>query len=49
VKALRFHVLRLAARVIEHGRRLWVRLSRGHPSFALYREVQEKLLRFSSA
>jgi hypothetical protein len=32
MKAIRFHVIRLAGRVIEHARRLIVRLARNHPS-----------------
>lgn len=49
LKALRFHLLRIAGRVIESGRRIYLRLSHGHQSFNLYAEARSKLLIFSSA
>jgi hypothetical protein len=49
LKALRYHLLTIAARVIEHGRRLFLKIARHHPSFLLYKEAREKLLLFSSA
>jgi len=33
MKAVRFHLIQLPARVIERSRQLFVRLSKGHPSF----------------
>jgi len=49
LKALRFHLLGIAARIIEHGRRLFLKIANHHPSFLLYLEAREKLLLFSSA
>ncbi len=49
LKTLRFHLLGIAARVIEHGRRLFVKIAKDHPSFLLYKEAREKLVLFSSA
>jgi hypothetical protein len=49
LKALRFHLLCIAGRVIEHGRRLFLKIARHHPSFLLYKEAREKLIIFSSA
>jgi hypothetical protein len=49
LKALRFHLFNIAGRVIEHGRRLFLKIAKCHPSFLLYKEAREKLLIFSSA
>jgi hypothetical protein len=49
LKALRFHLIGIAARVIEHGRRLFLKIAKDHPSFHLYKEAREKLSLFSSA
>lgn len=49
LKALRFHLLRLAARVVIHGRRLYLKLAGDHPSFPMYQEARKKLFLFSSA
>jgi hypothetical protein len=49
LKALRFHLLGIAGRVIEHGRRLFLKIANHHPSFYLYKEAREKLVIFSSA
>jgi hypothetical protein len=49
LKALRFHLIGIAARVIEHGRRLFLKITQHHPSFLLYQEARQKLLIFSSA
>jgi hypothetical protein len=49
LKALRFHLLCIAARIIEHGRRLFLKIAKHHPSFLLYQEAREKLVLFSSA
>jgi hypothetical protein len=49
LKALRFHLLDIAGRVIEHGRELFLKIANHHPSFHLYKEAREKLLIFSSA
>jgi hypothetical protein len=49
LKALRFHLLHIAARVIEHARKLFLKIAQPHPSFLLYKEAREKLFIFSSA
>ena len=49
LKALRYHLLGIAGRVIEHGRRLFLKIANHHPSFLLYKEARQKLLSFSSA
>ena len=49
LKALRFHLLGIAARIIEHGRRLFLKVAHNHPSFSIYQEARRKLLIFSSA
>jgi hypothetical protein len=49
LKALRYHLLCIAGRVIDHGRRLFLKIAKDHPSFHLYKEAREKLSLFSSA
>jgi hypothetical protein len=49
LKALRYHLLCIAGRVIEHGRRLFLKIPKHHPSFHSYKEAREKLFLFSSA
>ncbi len=49
LKALRFHLLCIAGRIIEHGRRLFLKIATHHPSFLLYQEARASLLSFSSA
>jgi signal transduction protein with GAF and PtsI domain len=39
----------IAGRVIEHGRKLFLKIANHHPSFHLYKEAREKLVIFSSA
>lgn len=49
LKALRYHLLCVAGRVIDHGRKLYLKIAKGHPGFQLYKEAREKLSLFSSA
>jgi len=49
LKALRYHLLCIAGRVMAHGRRLFLKIAKDHPSFHLYKEAREKLFLFSSA
>jgi len=49
LKGLRFHLLHLAARLILHGRRVYLKIAPDHPSFPIYVEARKKLLLFSSA
>jgi len=48
-KSIRFHLLGIAGRIIEHGRSLFLKVAPNHPSFTLYQEARKKLLIFSSA
>lgn len=43
LKRLRFHLFCIAGRVIRHARELILKLSRGHPSFEIYRDALEKM------
>jgi hypothetical protein len=49
LKALRFHLLNVAGRIITHGRRIYLKIAKEHPSFPIYQEARKKLLLFSSA
>ena len=49
LKALRYHLLCIAGRIIAHGRRLFLKIAKDHPSFQLYKEAREKLYLFSCA
>lgn len=49
LKALQFHLLHVAGRLIVHGRRIYLKIAQGHPSFPLSQEARKKLLLFSSA
>jgi hypothetical protein len=44
MKAIRFHLIRLAGRVVQHARQLVVRLSGGHPSSRLLVEARERMI-----
>lgn len=43
MKAIRFGLINISARVVEHSRRLWVRLSRNHPSSELLIAVRRRI------
>lgn len=43
MKALRFHFICLAGRVIETGRQIKIKLSAGHPSFSLLQRARDKI------
>lgn len=49
LKTLRYHLLCIAGRIIEHGRSLFLKIAKHHPNFTLYKEAREKLSLFSSA
>lgn len=49
LKGLRYHLLCIAARIISHGRKLFLKIPKDHPSFHLYKQARQKLLLFSSA
>ena len=44
LKALRRHMICVAARVVEHARQVVVRLSEAHPSTVLIQDVRERIL-----
>jgi len=44
MKALRFHLINLPGRVIEHARGLIVRLAEGHPSFDLLLNARQRIM-----
>lgn len=44
LKAIRAHVICVAARVVDHARQVVVRLSAAHPSTAFIQEIRERIL-----
>ncbi|MEI9479833.1 MAG: hypothetical protein WCO26_25130 [Deltaproteobacteria bacterium] len=44
MKAIRFHLINLPGRVMEHARGLIVRLTGGHPSFDVLLEARQKIM-----
>jgi hypothetical protein len=49
LKALRFHLLNVAGRIITHGRRIYLKIANGHLCLPIYQEARKKLMTFSSA
>ena len=49
MKAIRFSLINLPGRVIEHSRRLLIRVTRGHPSFDLLVEARRKIAMLAPA
>ena len=43
LKAIRFALIDVSGRMVEHGRRLYVRLARGHPALAWLMEMRGKI------
>ena len=43
MKALRYGLIRIAGRVIEHARRLVIRVSGEHPAYRLLLEARERI------
>jgi len=43
MKAIRFGLINIAARVMEHSRKLWVRISAGHPSSGLLLDMRSRM------
>lgn len=48
MKAIRFGLINIAARVIEHSRRLWVRISGGHPSSGLLIDMRRRIAQLAA-
>lgn len=44
MKAVRFHLIRIPARIIDRSRQLTIRLKKGHPSFRMIQTAREKIL-----
>ena len=49
LKGLRFNLICLAGRVIEHGRQLIIRLSQGHPAIGMLVEARRRCLMLAGA
>lgn len=47
MKAIRFSLINLPGRIIEHARGLIIRLVRNHPSFALLIEARQRIMRLA--
>lgn len=47
MKAVRFSLINLPGRIIEHARDLIIRLARNHPSFALLIEARRRIMRLA--
>ncbi len=47
MKAIRFALINLPGRIIEHARDLVIRLVRNHPSFALLVEARQRIMRLA--
>ena len=47
MKAIRFCVINLPGRIIEHARQLIIRLVKDHPSFALLIEARQRIMRLA--
>jgi hypothetical protein len=43
LKALRFHLINTAGRVVERGRRMWIRLSKGDPALEVLNRAREQI------
>ena len=43
MKAIRFHVITIPARILDRSRKLLIRLSHNHPSFELFLSIRQKL------
>jgi len=44
MKAVRFHLIRIPARIIDSSRQLTIRLKKGHPSFRVIQAARDKIL-----
>jgi hypothetical protein len=48
MKAIRFGLIHIAARVMEHSRRLWVRISGSHPSSGLLIDMRRRMAQLAA-
>ena len=49
MKALQFHLIGVAGKVVSHARSTFLKLTEGYRSLIPYREVRSQLVVFSSA
>ena len=49
MKAIRFGFINISARVVEHSRRLWVRISGAHPSSELLIAVRRNIAQLQAS
>jgi len=49
MKALRFHLIGVAGKVVSHARSTFLKLTEGYHNLISYREARSQLLVFSSA
>jgi hypothetical protein len=47
MKAIRFSVINLPGRIVEHARQLIIRIVKNHPSFALLVETRQRIMRLA--
>lgn len=47
MKAIRFSVINLAGRIVDHARQLVIRITNDHPSFALLIETRQRIMRLA--
>jgi len=45
MKAIRFSLINLPGRIIDHARQILIRIVRGHPSFTLLVETRQRIMR----
>jgi len=44
MKAIRYWIINIAARIIRHSRQLIIQLRKGHPSFALIKNARLRIM-----
>lgn len=47
MKAIRFGLINLAGRIVDHARQLLIKITKGHPAFALIIEARQRIMRLS--
>jgi hypothetical protein len=49
MKAIRFSLINLPGRIVDHARELAIRLAKGHPSFRILQEARQRILELAGA
>jgi len=49
MKAVRFGLINIAARVMEHSRKLWIKLTERHPSSELLLDMRHRIARLAAS